>query len=83
MADGLTVLVASMREQLAALGGLPPDALPPALLGRRRGRPRRLGEHGDALAAARATFTVRTRREGDVAPHTLRRRPQRGLTSRG
>jgi predicted nicotinamide N-methyase len=35
--------------------------------------PRRAGTR-DLLAAARATFTVRTRREGEIALHRLRRR---------
>ena len=35
--------------------------------------PRRAGTR-DLLAAARATFSVRTRQDGDVALHRLRRR---------
>lgn len=38
--------------------------------------PQRAGAR-DFLAAARATFTVRTRREGDVSLHSLRRRARR------
>jgi predicted nicotinamide N-methyase len=44
--------------------------------------PQRAGAR-DFLAAARSTFSVRTRRDGDVSLHTLRRRPRRGLTSWG
>ena len=40
--------------------------------------PRRAGAR-DFLAAARASFTLETRQEGDVALHTLRARPPRAL----
>jgi len=40
--------------------------------------PRRAGAR-DFLAAARASFTVSTHQDGDVALHSLRARPRRGL----
>jgi predicted nicotinamide N-methyase len=44
--------------------------------------PRRAGAR-DFLAAARATFTVRTRQDGEIALHTLTRRPHRARPRSG